>query len=64
MVSGYEIPRKQVHICIATAIHCNYDSNIFTTLNSTHLTVGGFKVAKIHKTLYSCFNGQIKQARV
>lgn len=50
--------------CIATAIHCNYDSNIFTTLNYTHLTVGEFKVAKIHKTLYSCFKRQNKQVRV
>lgn len=49
VVSGYEIPRKQVHICIATAIHCNYDSNIFTTLNSTHLTVGASKLQKYTK---------------
>ncbi len=35
------------------AVHCNHDSVIcsspFTTVNVTHLTVGGPKVAKIQK---------------
>ncbi len=64
-MSGYEILRKGELLygsnkCTCTAIDCNYDNDIFTTVNSTHLTVGGSKVAKIHKTTYSCFHLGIK----
>lgn len=42
--------------CMWAAIHCNHDSAIITTVNSTHLTVQCSKAAKIHKTTYSCCN--------
>ncbi len=47
-----------------TSVHTViYDSDIFMTMNSTHLTVGGSNVAKIHKTTYSCFkNTTLKNA--
>ncbi len=48
LVSWYEIPQKGEFLygsnkCTCTAIDCNYDSDIFTTVNSTHLTVGAPK---------------------
>ncbi len=43
---------------------CNYDSDIFTTVNSTHLTVGASKVTKIHKMSYSCFNNALANVKI
>lgn len=34
-----------------TAQLSSYDNDIFTTVNSTHLTIGGSKVAKMHTTI-------------
>lgn len=39
--------------------HCICDSNIFTTVNFTHLTVGDSKFTKIHKAPYSCVKGEV-----
>ncbi len=47
-----------------TSVHTViYDSDIFMTMNSTHLTVGGSNVAKIHKTTYSCFKNTTLKKR-
>lgn len=33
----------------------NFNNGIFMPVNSTHVTVGGSKVAEIHETIFSCF---------
>lgn len=48
--------RQQQMYAMCTAVNCNYDSGIFSTAKSTLLTIGGSKIAKIHKTTCSCFN--------
>ncbi len=47
-MNGYEVLQKGRIVLRQQQMHCRA---VFTTANSTHLTVGGSKVTKIHNTM-------------